>query len=174
MFKVNNRNTRERCEICPKLTITTPERRHWRRSGIFIVNFERISYLFIVFLFEFEQVNVSWVLTFFALLPLGSISPKASFVHFLKSHYFLNLISSLLQEPIHGTQKIDDFLRVGVHIRIATRNVMSTFLVGGWLLRKPKWRFAVAKCQIAIEPCLCPHHIFHSPKLATTISSNPY
>ena len=28
MFKVNNRNTRTRCEICSKLTIKTPERRH--------------------------------------------------------------------------------------------------------------------------------------------------
>ena len=27
IFKVNNRNTRERCEICSKLTIKTPERR---------------------------------------------------------------------------------------------------------------------------------------------------
>ena len=31
MFKVNNRNTRTRCEICSKLTIKTPERRHWRK-----------------------------------------------------------------------------------------------------------------------------------------------
>ena len=42
MFKVSHRNTRTRCEICPKLTIETPERRHWRRSGVFIVNFEHI------------------------------------------------------------------------------------------------------------------------------------
>ena len=27
LFKVNNRNTRKRCEICPMLTIKTPERR---------------------------------------------------------------------------------------------------------------------------------------------------
>ena len=27
MFKINNRNTRTRCEICLKLTIKTPERR---------------------------------------------------------------------------------------------------------------------------------------------------
>ena len=27
MLKVNNRNTRTRCEICSKLTIKTPERR---------------------------------------------------------------------------------------------------------------------------------------------------
>ena len=29
MFKVNNRNTRTRCEICSKLTIKTPERPFW-------------------------------------------------------------------------------------------------------------------------------------------------
>ena len=28
LFKVNNRNSRKRCEICSKLTIKTPERRH--------------------------------------------------------------------------------------------------------------------------------------------------
>ena len=48
--KVNNINTRTRCEICSKLTIKTPERRHWRRSGVFIVNFEYISHLVLVFL----------------------------------------------------------------------------------------------------------------------------
>ena len=30
MFKVNNRNTRTRCEICSKLTIKIPERCHWQ------------------------------------------------------------------------------------------------------------------------------------------------
>ena len=29
LLKVNNRNTRTRCEICPKLTIKTPGRRQW-------------------------------------------------------------------------------------------------------------------------------------------------
>ena len=50
MFKVSNRNTRTRCEIYSKLAIKIPERRQWRRSGIFIVNFEHISYLVLVFL----------------------------------------------------------------------------------------------------------------------------
>ena len=45
MFKVKNRNTRTRCEICLKLTIKIPERRHWRHSGTFIVNFEHIVFL---------------------------------------------------------------------------------------------------------------------------------
>ena len=38
MFKVNNRNTRTRCEICSELTY------------FFIVNFEHISHLVLVFL----------------------------------------------------------------------------------------------------------------------------
>ena len=50
MFNVNNRNTKTRCEICSKLTIKLPDRRQWRCSGIFIVNFEHISHLVIVFL----------------------------------------------------------------------------------------------------------------------------
>ena len=32
-LKVNNRNTRTRCEICLKLTIKTPERRQWRHQS---------------------------------------------------------------------------------------------------------------------------------------------
>ena len=48
-FKVNNRNFRTSCEIWSKLTIKTSEWRHWRRSGVFIVNFEHISHLVLVF-----------------------------------------------------------------------------------------------------------------------------
>ena len=50
MFKVNNTNTRTRCETWSKLKIKTLKRRHWRRSGVFIVNFEHISHLVLVFL----------------------------------------------------------------------------------------------------------------------------
>ena len=32
MFKVNNRNSRTRCEVCSKLTIKVAERRQWRRK----------------------------------------------------------------------------------------------------------------------------------------------
>ena len=50
LLKVNNRNIRIRCEICSKLTIKTPERCQWRRSAVFIVNFENILHHFLVFL----------------------------------------------------------------------------------------------------------------------------
>ena len=41
LLKVNNRDTRTRCEMCSKLTIKTPEH---------IVNLEHISHLFLLFL----------------------------------------------------------------------------------------------------------------------------
>ena len=41
LFKVNNRNTRKRCEICSKFTLKTP---------VFIANLEHISHLSLVFL----------------------------------------------------------------------------------------------------------------------------
>ena len=44
MFKVNNRNTRTRCEIWSKLTIKTSERRYFTPcSSVFIVNFEQVN-----------------------------------------------------------------------------------------------------------------------------------
>ena len=48
------------CEICPKLTIKTPERCHCHRFGVFTVKLEQISYIFIYFIVDFEQVNADW------------------------------------------------------------------------------------------------------------------
>ena len=56
LLKVNNRNTGIRCEICSKLTVKIPERRHWRRSGIFIINFDHVSHR--VLLFPFLTLNM--------------------------------------------------------------------------------------------------------------------
>ena len=36
--------------MCSNLTIKTPERCQWRRSGVFIVNFEHILHFVLVFL----------------------------------------------------------------------------------------------------------------------------
>ena len=48
--------------MCSKLTIKTSERRHWRRSGVFIGNLKHIShFLFDVSIVDFEQANVSKV-----------------------------------------------------------------------------------------------------------------
>ena len=58
MLKVNNKNAKE---ICLRLTIKTPERRHWLRSGVFIVKFEYISHTFpCVSNDDFKHAFVSW------------------------------------------------------------------------------------------------------------------
>ena len=47
-------------EICSKLTIKTLERRRCRRSGVFIVNFERISHCSLSSIADFEKVKPGW------------------------------------------------------------------------------------------------------------------
>ena len=52
LLKVSNMNTRKRCEIYSNLTIKSPERRQWRRSGAFIVKLEHILF------YTFSSVSV--------------------------------------------------------------------------------------------------------------------
>ena len=71
LFKVNNRNTRKRCEIYLMLTIKAPERRHWNlfliKKEIPMMSFWRLFLIlnifhtsFYWFYCYFEQVNVCW------------------------------------------------------------------------------------------------------------------
>ena len=63
MFKGNNRSIKKRCEICSKLTIKTPRRRQRRRIGVFIDNFEHISYIFLLFLLlTLNKINVTLII----------------------------------------------------------------------------------------------------------------
>ena len=48
-LKVNNRNTRKMKEITSKLRIKTSEQRHFYPYGFFIVNFEQIKHMALVF-----------------------------------------------------------------------------------------------------------------------------
>ena len=50
VFKVSNRSTRKSYKICSKLTINTLEFCQWWRHVVFIVNFEHILHLFLLFL----------------------------------------------------------------------------------------------------------------------------
>ena len=45
LLKVNNRDTRTICEIRSDATIDTPKKLQWRRSNVYIVNLEQISYI---------------------------------------------------------------------------------------------------------------------------------
>ena len=46
LLKVNNGNSRVKCEICSKFTIKTSDRRHWRHSGVLIVNLQQFHTFF--------------------------------------------------------------------------------------------------------------------------------
>ena len=61
LFKVNNEDARTMYEVCSKLILKLPERRHLRRSGICIVNFEQISHIVLVFpLLTQNKKNAGW------------------------------------------------------------------------------------------------------------------
>ena len=61
-LKLTIETLEQRCEICLKLTIKPPKRRHWRRFGGFIVNFEDVWHLCSsVSIVNFEHVIAGWV-----------------------------------------------------------------------------------------------------------------
>ena len=72
LLKVNNRSIKRRCEICSKLTVKTPERRHWRRSRVFI-NFVHFSHLALVFL---VKINCRLGYLLWGLLGTSNIHAK--------------------------------------------------------------------------------------------------
>ena len=55
LFKVNNRKTRKRCEICSKLTIKTTERRH-----LFLV-FSQLTFTYSKSAIETPETGVKYV-----------------------------------------------------------------------------------------------------------------
>ena len=61
MLKVNNKKTRERCEICSKLTRKIPERRHWRQLLTFS-----------------EPANVHWTVSMLQKLASNELNLKSS------------------------------------------------------------------------------------------------
>ena len=68
LFKASNINSRTRCEICSKLTKTSKRphwheniKKHWWRSDVFIVNFEQIPHLFLVFHSWIWESVAGWV-----------------------------------------------------------------------------------------------------------------
>ena len=61
MLKVNNKKTRERCEICSKLTRKIPERRHWRQLLTFS-----------------EPANVYWIVSMLGKLASNELNLKSS------------------------------------------------------------------------------------------------
>ena len=114
LLKVSNRNTGKRCEICWKLTKKTPERRHWHRSGVFIVNLEDIyifTYSFLAFFVVFHQ--------------------KMCFYHF---HFYFWWSTKFLPNNINQSETGigDKKLAVELHVPRFFANVCSKSTVKTW------------------------------------------
>ena len=67
------------CKICSELPVKPPEQRHWRRSGVFIVNFEDNSHIFYLFIVYFEQVNADWK---YSIKFLDSVTCLLDYIYF--------------------------------------------------------------------------------------------
>ena len=87
LLKVNNRNTRKRCEICSKLTLKTPERRQRRQRHRSIFSSASIV--------DFEQVNVSRELRMLMNKTFGVVK-NLHFKIFPSSKIFLTQFPTLL------------------------------------------------------------------------------
>ena len=89
----------KRWEICSKLTITIPERGHWRRSGVFIVTFPHISTFFWCF-YSWLWTSKCWLEWLSCLWDIQETSgeyPEAATRGVLYKKVFLE-ISQTLQE----------------------------------------------------------------------------
>ena len=113
LFRVNNSNTRKRREICSKLAIMSLQ----RRSTVFIVNFEYISYLFTpfssVFTVGFEQLNVCWV----PLYQFINVGIKDFFNECDQIRSFLRIWSHLLKKAL-----MENFIFCAVGKRVKSTN----------------------------------------------------
>ena len=122
MFKVNYRNTRTVCKVCSKLTIKTLEWRHWRRSGVFIIKFERVNdsgfLLSLLVLLYFFYCLIFFVIVF--------QKQKKSFTTFLisKKKFYLSFSCPAMK------------LKPLIHV-IHSFKVSSETVPRFWL--KPKW-----------------------------------
>ena len=71
MFKVNNRNSRTRCELCSKLTIKIPERRHDVVLVSLLITLKHISHLVLVFILNIVHITLNVQLSAAYILRLG-------------------------------------------------------------------------------------------------------
>ena len=89
---VNSGNTRAMREICSKLTIKIPERRQWRRSGVFFVKFEQIWRIALALLLSTLNKKKPRGLTLLDYI-LSYIKMKDERQHFLNSYNRLDWIT---------------------------------------------------------------------------------
>ena len=120
LLKINNRNTRTRCEICSKLAIKTPERCQWCRPGVFIVNFEHIPHFVLVFL----------LLTLNMSRPTGIIDQLI--IYSRSEHYWLNYW--FLYDEVEIIGRFSEWWRyISKHLKTFENEIKTMKTLAMWL-----------------------------------------
>ena len=113
LFKVNHGKNRKRFEICSNLTIKTPERRNWRRSGVFIVNFEHNSHIFHVFSLLLATQVSAWIFWHFCrsckCCDFMSFKSSCS-ATFRKIFSMMNTLCKMFVVHFHNISSLQTFL----------------------------------------------------------------
>ena len=114
LFKINIGNTRIMYEICSKLAIKTPERRQWRRSGVFMINFEQVSLFFGVSIIDFEQINACWDTTFLKTSKNFSkiINAHKNFNKCWQSNFMNERVAPISAKYLRCTMKWQEFITI--------------------------------------------------------------
>ena len=101
MFKVGNRNTRTRCEICSKLTIKTKERHHLSFWCLYCQLWTYFILSFSAAIVNFEQVNA-------VLIPFRYVHICLYLMrkHFLLSNIDILILGLICNEYFHYTKII--------------------------------------------------------------------
>ena len=114
LFNVNDGNIRTIYKICSKLTTKTPEQRQWRRSGVFIINFEQISHIALVFpLLTLRKkkcrmgpqwtsdLNWAYMSSSYDILDaLGTVVQIWSYAHWIRCFCYIDKLSAFLPLPM--------------------------------------------------------------------------
>ena len=80
--------------MCSKLTIKIPERRQWRHSGVFIVNFKRISHIILVK--KLSKDGKKFPTVFFKFM-VKSMENNTNVLLFLQVHFHTAPVNTLEQ-----------------------------------------------------------------------------
>ena len=94
LFKINNRNNRQMSKICSKIRIKTPER---RCSDVFIVNFEHIWRLFLVFAFMISSMCLFARVYSFLRSKNGNVRKQTPYSYVFYTATFRSRLWRLLQ-----------------------------------------------------------------------------
>ena len=109
-FPAGKVNTSTRRKIYSKLTIKTLKQRHWRRPGVFIVNFEHISHLSLIFLLlplkiSFDSISQPFKSMLMRIkkhvnCPFLNNMRKIEIINFIKKNNTCNFAVSLLLQNL--------------------------------------------------------------------------